>query len=76
VDKPADRVTEQVLGIPVVAFYRATNDDLIIARFINNTCSREVVASAGDVGRYVSLAQDSARNYQLAYQDRTLDSVS
>lgn len=72
----ADHLIDAQLGIPVVAFYRATNDDLIIARFTNNVWSREVVASTGDVGRYLSLAQDLAHDYQFVYQDRTLDVVS
>ncbi len=72
----ADHIIDRQLDIPVVAFYRSTNDDVIIARYINDEWHRESVANTGDVGRYVSLTQDLSNDYQLVYEDRTQGRVS
>lgn len=71
----ADHMIDE-LGIPVVAFYRSTNDDVLVGRLVNGQWVRESVANSGDVGRYVSISQDLAGDYLLVYQDRTLNRVT
>jgi len=71
---------DPVSGTPYVSYYDATYNDLRMAKYLgsggncgpNNDWSCETVDSAGDVGKYSSIAVDPTDNYPIiAYYDAT-----
>ena len=72
--------TDPASGITYISYYDATNKDLKMAKYVgsggncgpDNAWSCETVDSAGDVGKYSSIAVDPTDNYPIiAYYDAT-----
>jgi len=63
-------------GLPVVSYYDGTNGDLKVLHCNDRSCdgtddTLSIVASAGDVGQYTSLAIGTNGNPVIAYYDVT-----
>ena len=62
-------------GLPVIAYYDDTNDDLKVAKCANAACSGvstlSIVDSAGSVGQYASIAIGADGLPVIAYRDFT-----
>ncbi len=60
---------------PIVSYYDSTNDNLKIVKCINQSCSAfntpVALDTAGDVGRYNSIAISADGNPIISYQDNT-----
>ena len=56
---------------PYISYYDITNQDLKLAIFNGSSWDKYTVDSAGNVGRFNSIARDAAGNIHMSYYDQT-----